>query len=42
MRWPWLLIYRKMYVLIYKEDALKVNILAVIHVKRGPEVFGEV
>lgn len=34
--------FRKTYVLIYKEDAIKVNILAVIHVKRSPEVFGEV
>jgi plasmid stabilization system protein ParE len=34
--------FRKTYVLIYKEDAIKVNILAVIHVRRSPEVFGEV
>jgi plasmid stabilization system protein ParE len=34
--------FRKTYVLIYKENSLQVNILAVIHVKRSPEVFGEV
>jgi plasmid stabilization system protein ParE len=32
--------FRKTYVLIYKEDAVKVSILAFIHVKRSPEIFG--
>lgn len=31
--------FRKSYVLIYKENAADVNILAVIHSKRSPEVF---
>lgn len=34
--------FRKTYVVIYKEDALKVSILAVIHVKRSPEIFGDI
>jgi plasmid stabilization system protein ParE len=31
--------FRKSYVLIYKENTTEVNILAVIHSKRSPEVF---
>jgi len=31
--------FRKTYLLIYKENAEKVSILAVIHVKRSPEVL---
>lgn len=31
--------FRKSYVVIYKEDPARVNILAVIHSKRSPEVF---
>ena len=34
--------FRKSYVVIYKEDPARVNILAVIHSKRSPEVFGAV
>jgi plasmid stabilization system protein ParE len=34
--------FRKTYILIYRENNSEVNILAVIHAKRNPDVFEEV
>lgn len=35
-------LFRKTYLLIYKSDETRVDILAIIHAKRGPEAYEEV
>lgn len=34
--------FRKTYVVIYKYNGFKVSILAVLHIKRSPDIFGSV